>query len=228
MILYGRGYRSGWSQAREPSNFGAGGDRPTDPALLDYLASSLIGNGWSLKKLHREIMLSAAYQQQSASARRLDVEALRDSLLFVSGMLDETMGGPPIELGAPENHRRTVYARIRRSVYVCNSGTGGLDRMLQLFDFPDPTTSVDHRSETTVPLQSLFFLNSDLVMKSAGALAARLQGDDSAKIVQAYEILFSRPPSPAETELGLDFLRGSPWPQYAQALLASGAFTYVQ
>src|SRR5262249_55892060 len=158
---------------------------------------------------------------------RLDVESLRDSLLFVAGALDETMGGPPVELSSPGNLRRTLYARIRRSVYVCSSGTGGLDRMLQLFDFPDPTTSVDHRANTNVPLQGLFFLNSDLVMQQAERLSARLQSaarDDPGRIAAAYEILFSRLPKPAEVELGIEFLKSGKWPQYAQALLSSGAF----
>ena len=228
-----------------PSNFGAGGDRPSHPELLDYLASRLVEGGWSIKALHREIMLSAAYQLSArragdvdpdnrwfarASVRRLDVESLRDSLLFVAGNLDETAGGAPLELSSPENNRRTLYARIRRSVYVCNSGTGGLDRMLQLFDFPDPTTSVDHRTNTNVPLQGLFFLNSDLVMRAAGRFAARVTTaapSDATRIEQAYEILFGRPPTPEEVQLGLEFLRNGKWPQYAQALLGSGAFYYV-
>ena len=174
------------------------------PELLDYLASRLVESGWSMKSLHREIMLSATYQLSAkrsgdadpdnrwfarANVRRLDVESLRDSLLFVGGALDETIGGPPVELSSPENQRRTIYARIRRSVYVCNSGTGGLDRMLQLFDFPDPTASVDHRTNTNVPLQGLFFLNSDLVMRAAERLAARVAAgspDDAGRIGKAY------------------------------------------
>jgi cytochrome c553 len=228
-----------------PSNFGAGGDRPTHPELLDYLATRLIENGWSIKALHREIMLSATYQLSAAgdraadpenrwfgraNVRRLDVEELRDSLLFVGGTLDERIGGPALELTGPENRRRTIYARVRRSVYVCNSGTGGVDRMLQLFDFPDPTTSVDHRTTTTVPLQGLFFLNSDLVMGAAERLSARIQSsaaNQRDRISQAYEILFSRPPTEKEAEAGAAFLKEGKWEQYAQALLSSGAYYHV-
>jgi mono/diheme cytochrome c family protein len=226
-----------------PSNFGMAGDAPTHPELLDYLAGRLIENHWSIKALHREIMLSATYQEDSrgestdadnkwfshSNRRRLDVEELRDSLLFVAGALDETVGGPPEELRDPANRRRTIYSRIRRSVYVCNSGTGGLDRMLQLFDFPDPAATADQRSETNVPLQGLFFLNSEFVIEQAGRLAKLLAtgGDDSARIQRAYELLFSRPAKPAEVQLGIDFLRAGPWEQYAQALLSSAAFYYV-
>jgi hypothetical protein len=166
-----------------------------------------------------------------ANLRRLEVEPLRDSMLFVAGALDDTRGGPPVELSSPGNHRRTIYARIRRSVYVCNSGTGGLDRMLQLFDFPDPAASADHRSNTNVPLQGLFFLNCDFVMEQAHRVAARLANagsDDAARIRNAYELLFSRPPKPAELQAGVDFLRsGGTWDEYCQTLLSSGAFYYV-
>jgi Protein of unknown function (DUF1549)/Protein of unknown function (DUF1553)/Planctomycete cytochrome C len=235
-----------------PGNFGAMGEAPTHSELLDYLASRLIESGWSIKALHREIMLSAAYQLSSANVegkdavdpenrllwrgplRRLDAEEIRDSLLFVAGSLDETMGGPPLELSSDKNHRRTVYARIRREDYTCTSGTGGVDRMLQLFDFADPASSVDQRATTNVPLQGLFFLNSDLAMSQAELVAKRVEaggGNDAAKIQRAYLLLFSRPPKDEEASLGIAFLRsaGPPaWQRYAQVLLSSNAFVYVQ
>src|SRR5207249_9575854 len=128
------------------------------------------------------------------------------------------LGGPPEEFTSAGNHRRTVYARIRRSVYACSSGTGGLDRTLQLFDFPDPTTSVDQRTNTNVPLQGLFFLNSELVANSADRVAQRVAaggGDDTAKIQRAYGLLFARPAKASEVKLGLDFLGSAGgWPQY--------------
>ena len=237
-----------------PGNFGVMGEPPTHPELLDYLAGQLIGNGWSIKALQREIMLSATYQLSSENGeaedaadaadpedrllwrgpvRRLDAEEIRDALLFVSGSLDETMGGPPLELTDPANHRRTVYGRIRRADYTCTSGTGGVDRMLELFDFPDPATSVDQRTTTNVPLQSLFFLNSDLVMSQAARVAAHIVeggGDDSARIQRAYQLLFSRPPTDAEARLGIEFLQGAgptAWQQYVQVLISSGSFVYV-
>jgi hypothetical protein len=235
-----------------PGNFGAMGEPPTHPELLDYLAGRLIESGWSIKALQREIMLSAAYRLSSENVdandavdpenrflwrgplRRLDAEEIRDSLLFVAGALDETMGGPALELSSDKNHRRTVYARIRRADYTCTSGTGGVDRMLQLFDFADPASSVDQRITTNVPLQGLFFMNSDLAMSQAELVAKRLAaggGDDVAKIQHAYRLLFGRPPKDEEARLGIEFLKGAgltAWRQYAQVLLSSNAFLYVQ
>ena len=231
-----------------PSNFGVTGERPTHPELLDYLASRFIENRWSMKAMHREIMLSATYQLSAqykdandstdpenklfsrANLRRLEIEPLRDSLLFVSGALDERLGGPPEELSSPENKKRTLYARIRRAALMCSSGTGGLDRTLQLFDFPDPNISSDQRSNTNVPLQGLFFLNSDLVMGQAELLAKRLMAssaDDTGRIQRAYRLLFGRAAKETEVKLGLDFLKQAPWEQYAQVLLSSGSFFYI-
>ena len=235
-----------------PGNFGMMGERPSHPELLDYLAARLIDSGWSIKALQREIMLSATYQLSSenvaasdavdpenrllwrASVRRLDAEEIRDSMLFVAGALDGAMGGPPLELTSEANHRRTVYGRIRRADYTCASGTGGVDRMLQLFDFADPASSVDQRINTNVPLQGLFFLNSNLAMSQAELVAKRLAaggGDDEARIRRAYMLLFGRPPKAPETQLGIEFLKGSGssgWQQYAQVLLSSSSFIYVK
>jgi cytochrome c553 len=234
-----------------PSNFGAMGERPTHPELLEYLASRFIENHWSMKAIHREIMLSATYQLSAreneadpdnklyshASVRRLEIEPLRDSLLYVSGALDEKLGGPPQEFTDPANRRRTLYSRIRRSIYVCTSGTGGLDRTLQLFDFPDPTISGDQRINTNVPLQGLFFLNSEIVMSQAERLAKRLAAagpDNTARIRKAYQLLFGRPAKDAEVKLGLEFLLVGQadslpvWQQYAQVLLSSGEFYHVK
>jgi len=230
-----------------PSNFGVMGERPTHPELLDYLASRLVDNNWSLKSLHREIMLSAVYQLSTeiteanqaadpdnklfwrANLRRLDAESIRDSLLFVSGTLDERVGGPPQELNSSNNKKRTVYARIPR---------GGPSGVLRLFDFPDPTLSGDQRSVTNVPLQGLFLLNSDLVSTQATRFAERVSKDttdDRARIVKAYRLLFGRTATESEVQRGLQFLdaarsdaneKATPWQQYAQVLLSSGEFLY--
>ncbi|MFN7923358.1 MAG: PSD1 and planctomycete cytochrome C domain-containing protein [Bryobacteraceae bacterium] len=224
-----------------PSNFGVMGERPSHPELLDYLAGRLIANKWSIKALHREIMLSAAYQLSArsneagqaldpgnvllwrANFRRLEAEAIRDSMLFVSGALDERVGGEPLELNGASNKKRTVYARIRRS---------GGEGLLSLFDFPDPTLSGDQRAVTNVPLQGLFFLNSDLVWREAERFAKRLEGeagDDAGRIERAYRLLYGRQASETEVRRGLAFLAGekSDWKQYAQALLSSGEFLYL-
>jgi Protein of unknown function (DUF1553) len=204
-----------------PSNFGMMGERPSHPELLDYLASRFIESGWSMKALHREIMLSATYQlayQRSdansaadsenrlvwrANFRRLEVEALRDSLLFATGTLDERLGGPPQDLQRTNTKKRTIYGRATRSPYS----------LLTLFDYPDPNITSEQREVTNVPLQGLFFMNSDLIQRQAEALLARLgpegagEADSIARIQRAYRFLFQREPAQAEVQRGLDFLK---------------------
>ena len=218
---------------RTPSNFGQLGDRPSHPGLLDYLAYRFVRNHWSIKALHREIMLSAAYQLSAdysarayaadpenrlvwrANRRRLDIEALRDTLLFVAGDLDATAGGPPARLDV-ENKRRTVYGLVSRRK---------LDGMLALFDFPNPNNTSELRMATNVPLQRLFFMNGGLVAQESQSLARRVHA-----IPQAYRLLFNREPSAEELKLGLQFLResGGAWPQYAQVLLSSNELSFVE
>src|SRR4029450_1361930 len=123
-------------------------------------------------------------------------EAMRDSLLFVSGSLDLKPGGPADRL-TDENKRRTVYGFVSRRK---------LDRMLALFDFPSPNNTSEQRLTTNVPLQRLFFMNSSLVADQAKALAARLKGEDTGRLNGAYRILFRRAPSKHERELGLQFV----------------------
>jgi hypothetical protein len=234
-----------------PSNFGQLGERPTHPELLDDLAARFVENGWSLKWLHREIMLSATYQQSSeASAqarvidpdnrllghmnrRRLEVEAFRDALLAVSGQLDSTFGGPTIDLNGAQNRRRTVYAKVSRHE---------LNGLLRLFDFPDANITSERRTETTVPQQQLFVLNSPFFIGQAKALAARVgaeERDDPARVRRAYLLAYGRPATDAEVALGLHYLGGKDdaaeasrngltrWERYAQTLLAANEFLYV-
>lgn len=224
-----------------PSNFGKLGERPSHPELLDYLATRFVVQGWSLKALHRDIMLSSTYQLGNdvdsrnhevdpdntllwrANRRRLEVEAWRDAMLAVSGQLDDRLGGPSVRLVSPENRRRTLYAVISRH---------DLDGLLRLFDFPDPNITSDKRTVTTVPLQQLFVLNSPFMERQAKALAARLTSDPSesneARIRRAFPILFGRPATDRDVALGLEFLTGpSRWEQYAQVLLGSNEFAFV-
>jgi hypothetical protein len=150
--------------------------------------------------------------------RRLDVESLRDSLLFVAGDLDASQGGPPVRMN-DEFRKRAVYGFVSRR---------RLDGFLSLFDFPNPNNTSEQRIETNVPLQRLFFMNSDLMSKEAKLLAARLpNGEDADKIRQAYLMLYARPPVEAEVKAGLDYLKSSSWPQYAQALLSANEFLFV-
>ena len=225
-----------------PSDFGLQGARPTHPELLDDLARRFIDSGWSTKWLHREIVLSKTYQQMcrthaknldheaarwyvGAPMRRLDVEQWRDALLMVTGSLDTTLAGPPIELSAANNTRRTLYGLVRRRE---------LTDILRLNDFPDPLTHSPNRSPTTTPLQQLFVLNSPFMQQQAEALVARMDrevaGDDQLKIEQAYRWLFGRPATKQELELGLSFLKegsAATRQQYAQVLLGSNEFSFV-
>ena len=176
-----------------PSNFGVTGERPTHPELLDYLAARLIENHWSIKALHREIMLSATYQlgaQHSepndsadpenkllwrANLRRLEVEALRDSLLFVSGTLDETAWRAATGAGRARRTRSAPSTRESGARRICAArARAGSTRHCNCLIFRIPHISGDQRSNTNVPLQGLFFLNSDLVMSQAELLARRL------------------------------------------------------
>lgn len=241
-------YHFGNGIVRTLSNFGKAGDTPSHPELLDYLAMRLLENKWSIKAMHREMMLSAAYALSSESSapgqaadpdnrllwranrNRLDVEALRDSLLFISGKLDTTEGGPSVAWDE-KNNRRTVYGKVSRF---------RLERMLTLFDFPDPTITCEQRAVTNVPLQRLFFLNSDLMSTSAKGFSERVwkatAGDDSARVTEAYRILFGRQPSDSERNAGLKFLQNTEgasdnmtgaWQQYSQMLLSSNEFSFV-
>jgi hypothetical protein len=235
-----------------PSNFGRLAEPPTHPELLDHLASKFIASGWSLKWLHREIMLSAAYQQSSRmredgwaidpdnrwvwrmNRRRLEVEPWRDAILAVAGTLNDSIGGPSFDLADPDNHRRTLYARVSRHE---------LNPLLRLFDFPDPNITSDGRPITTAPLQQLFVMNSEFMVASARAFAARIcavEADDPARVTFAIEQAFGRPPTDEELQLGVDFIASTtrenstndpatltPWEQYAQALLSTNEFMYI-
>ena len=225
---------------RTASNFGQLGDRPSHPELLDYLAHCFTDSGWSIKSIHRTIMLSATYGQSSehseknftvdpenrllwrATRRRLDAEALRDSLLFVSGNLDVTIGGPATRM-VDENRRRTVYGYVSRKK---------LDGMLSLFDFANPNNTSEARIATNVPLQRLYFMNSGFVALQAKGLAERIsasaKGDEDG-INQAYRLLFGRDASRAELKLGLDYLKQNnrAWSQYCQVLLSSNEFSFI-
>lgn len=230
---------------RTPSDFGRQGERPTHPELLDDVTARFIASGWSLKWLHRELVLSAAYRQSSRTAdrvkvsrdpdnrwlarmnrRRLEVEAWRDAVVASSSGLDEAIGGSPLDINRPDNARRTLYASIKRRE---------LPDLLRLYDFPDPTTHSASRTPTTTPLQQLFILNSDFMRRQATALAQRLQavpGDDPQRIALAYHLLFARPATAAEQRLGMAFLaqsgdRREVWTEYAQVLLGSNEFLYV-
>jgi len=218
-----------------PSNFGQLGGRPTHPLLLDYLAARFVENRWSIKSLHREIMLSSVYQLSAAenptniqkdpanqflwraNRQRLDAESLRDAILFVSGSLDLTMGGKAAPLDAKCN-RRTVYGFISRRK---------LDGMLALFDFPNPNNTSESRMMTNVPLQRLYFMNSEFVDAQSRRLADRFGGSDERRIRDMYRALFERDPDAEELKIGLAYVKQDAWSSYARALLASNEFVFI-
>jgi hypothetical protein len=242
-------YHFGRGIVGTPSNFGQLGDRPTHPELLDTLAVRFMENGWSLRWLHREIMLSRAYQLSSANApanaekdpenqylwrhtpTRLDFEAWRDSWLAVSGRLDRKLGGPSLDLNKADNVRRTLYAKISRVEP---------NALMTLFDFPDANVTSARRNVTTVPQQQLFVLNSDFTIQTAKAFANRLEkmapGEDE-RIALAFLLAYGREPSEAEMRASAEFLREAgtarpgdrlnAWEQFAQAILASNEFCWV-
>jgi hypothetical protein len=224
---------------RTPSNFGALGERPTHPELLDWLAARFVAGGWSVKQMHRLIMLSATYQQSSSTQhsddadnrlwgrqnrRRLEAEALRDSLLAAAGRLDRTIGGPADrDFARP---RRTVYQMTIRSD---RSGYG------PLFDAADPTAPVDRRTESTVAPQALFLMNHPFVREQARAVArllAGVPGVTDQRIESAYRLLYGRPPSAEELSTGRELLgdqaaKEPAWVTYCQVLLCANEFLYV-
>jgi hypothetical protein len=152
-----------------------------------------------------------------ADRKRLGAEEVRDSLLFIAGTLD-TSGGGKAERLTEQNRKRTVYAYVSRKK---------LDPMLALFDFPNPNSTSEQRITTNVPLQSLFFLNSPLMLKQSEALARRVAEGD---IRQAYRVIFGREPSSKEIGMGEQFLRETKekaWQKYLQVLLSSNEFMYI-
>jgi hypothetical protein len=209
-----------------PSNFGFGGERPTDPELLEYLANEFVKNGMSIKKLQRQIMLSAVYQLSTdedkeasakdsgdrlywrATRKRMDAEQVRDSILDVAGDLDDSIGGPSKDL-TPDDHRRTIYGKVSRYK---------LDSYLQLFDFPPPNISAEKRFTTTVPLQRLFLMNSDFMQIEAEDLYKRVaaEPDNRARIGKLYSLIYGREPKEAEVQLGLDYLKTEPLKEYEE------------
>ena len=232
-----------------PSNFGTTGALPSHPDLFDDLVARFVSNGWSMKWLHREIVLSAAYRQSSkfdagrfaidpdnrllwrANRRRLDVESWRDAMLAATGRLDLALGGPDRNLDDDDNNRRTLYGTVKRRE---------LHAMLRLNDFPDPTTHNASRDLTTTPLQQLFVLNSPFMQQQAAALAERVRREVPEnlewQVQRAYQLLYGREPSDRQKQFAREFLEpaasnpaalGELWKQYAQALLGSNESAFV-
>ncbi len=214
-----------------PSDFGAQGEKPTHPELLDYLAGELIRNGWKLKSLHKLMMMSQVYQEDTytqpaqvaadpnntlfwhRTRQRLEGEAIRDSILTVSGLIDPTMFGPGSLDTAMK--RRAIYFQIKRSQ---------LPPMLVAFDAPDTLQSLGLRSNTTVAPQSLLLMNNPLVRDAANALAKRCGSVPNANSVrQAYLHTLDRDPTPAELQMAYTFIKAQ-GAKYEQGEHSESAF----
>ena len=235
-------YNFGTGIVSTPGDFGRMGARPTHPELLDYLSANFVENGWSIKKLQRQILLSNTYQQSSDlqakaaeqdpdnkllwrwSRHRMEAEAIRDSMLFTSGLLNTKMGGPgvfpPVPVGTlsdlsataaaggwktekdpAQNNRRSVYIFVRRNLRY---------PMLQEFDSANTFESCDFRKNTVTPSQSLDLLNNDLILQWAQSLAGRVLNDSGltpqTKVDRVFKLTYGRSPSAEEQNLAMDFL----------------------
>jgi len=230
--------------ARTMSNFGAMGDKPTHPELLDDLAMRFMQNGWSLKRLMRELVMSATYRQSSGGSaanaqldeandhlwrmnrRQMGIESWRDAIMATAGTLT-LEGGPSQSLDSPTHHKRTIYSQVSRRE---------LNKTLMLFDYPDANVHAARRSSSTTPTQKLFVMNSPFIIEQSKKLAQRLQlsaSDDTSRIRHAYELLFARQPEAEELAIAQEFLKQpaesalTAWEQLAQALLATNEMLYV-
>ena len=203
-----------------PSDFGARSDLPTHPELLDYLASEFMAGNWSVKNLHRMIMRSAVYQQQSLARpdgeaadpenrllwrqnrQRLDFESMRDGVLLAAGRLDTTMGGEGVSIVEPPfSTRRTIYGQVERQ---------NLPAVFRTFDFASPDIHTPMRVNTTVPQQALFLMNSPFLVEQAEKLASRdsvaQKTTPEERIAALYQAVFQRDPAPDEIALGKRFV----------------------
>lgn len=248
-----------------PSDFGLRSDPPTHPELLDYLAARFMAEGWSIKKLHRLIMLSATYQESSdnnpecarvdpgnqlfwrMNRQRLEFEALRDTLLAVSGKLDLTAGGHAVDIIEATSTRRTVYGYVDRQ---------NLPDLFRAFDFASPDTTSPRRFYTTVPQQALFLMNSPFVIEQAQSLVARpdfkAATAEKQRLHLLYQLAFQREPTAEEIQLAHQFTTAAisqpphpastnttsaatpgtrqtldAWQKYAQVLLLANELVFV-
>ncbi len=221
----------GHGLVRTPDNFGRLGELPSHPELLDWLAARFVESGWSIKAMHRQILLSATWQQSTEwnargaevdpenillwrmNRQRLDAESLRDSLLAVGGELDLTMGGSllPTENRAYVTNTSSinveVYDNPRRTIYLPIVRSSVFD-YLNAFDFGDPSVMRGQRDRTTIAPQALYLMNSNLAAEQAESLAGSLLmvDDHAARVCQLFETLFARLPDDAETSACLEFV----------------------
>jgi hypothetical protein len=239
-----------------PNDFGLRGERPTHPELLDWLACEFVARGWSLKSMHRLMLLSATYRQSTAvtpEARRIDPdnrlfsrsnrvrlegEVIRDSLLAVGGRLNRAMGGPGVFPPVPAEAVQGSQAwkaspdpldHVRRSVYVFARRNLRYP-FLEAFDLPDSSLSCPKRERSTTATQALTLLNAADVSEAAKALAARVMAraqTEEDRVALAYRLALGRPPTAAELRLAREFLRDSPLSELCRALFNLNEYVYI-
>jgi mono/diheme cytochrome c family protein len=213
----------GQAFVRTPDDLGVQCEDPSHPELLDYLATRFVQSGWDIKAMHKLIMLSSVYQESSetnsayenqdpdnrllwrANLRKLDFEAVRDSMLVYSGELDETIGGKPVNLtDEPYSDRRSVYGYIDR---------GKVPELMSQFDFADPDMTNSKRTNTIVPQQALFYMNSPMAINVVRKVTHLPEFETAAtasdRVKALYTVLFQRAPQPQEIEFAKDFLKSA-------------------
>jgi len=240
------GWHFGDGLVRTTSNWGLLGEKPSHPELLDYLTARFIEDGWSVKKLHRRIMLSEAYQRSSQiskeaaeqdpanrllshfSRRRLDVEEIRDAMMALDGSIDWTMGGT-LQYGKGTDGENSAgrlsidpATSKRRTVYL-PLRRSNLPSLLNLFDFGDATTTCEGRALTNTAPQALFMMNSAFVTDRAQALAKQYSGN----IDGLYRRILDRTPTASEKDEALGYAAKAGWVSLARILLSSNEFIYV-
>ncbi|WLD11290.1 DUF1553 domain-containing protein [Planctellipticum variicoloris] len=249
-------YHFGAGLVDTPNDFGFSGSRPTHSELLDWLAAELVESGWDIKALHRRMVLSDAYRQESRpradavavdagnrwvwrmSPRRLEAEAVRDAMLVLAGELNDTLGGPPfLDVNSYFFKGTQFYDPIdvdtadarRRSVYRMWA-RGGRNPLLDTFDCPDPSTLTPRRSVTTTPLQALSLLNNSFVRRTAERWASHLQQtepDAPGQIAQAYQAAYGRSPADDEAAAALGFVDQQGLAAFCRAVFNSSEFLYA-
>jgi hypothetical protein len=250
-------YHFGRGLVGTPSDFGFNGERPSHPELLDYLASEFIARGWSVKKLHRLILLSNTYRQGSRfdeaaakvdaenkllwrfSPRRLEGEAVRDALLLVSGQLNDERGGPgfrPFTVKVFNSHFYLLTDPAtpeynRRTVYRINVHSAR-SPLLEAFDCADPSTKTPRRTATTTPLQALALMNNSFVLRQARCLAERVRkeagADSGEQIIRAYRLALGRKPAKEELSRMMDLAREHGIEDVCWVLFNASEFVYVR